>query len=85
MGDAAQAERNVVRKKTPLLRHFMLKMIILPRQSRDKHRKNSKKEAFFLQGGRRAAGADDLVRLPRSTLASERKTGRPIPLFESRN
>ena len=36
-------------KKTPFLRfHFILKAIILPRQARDKHRKNSKKSTFFL-------------------------------------
>ena len=29
-------------KKPPLLRHFMLNMIVLPRQARDKHRENSK-------------------------------------------
>ena len=34
-------------KKTPFLRHFVLKMIILPRQARDKHRGNSKKEMRF--------------------------------------
>jgi hypothetical protein len=30
-------------KETPLLRHFCIKCIILPRQARDKHRENSKK------------------------------------------
>ena len=29
-------------KETPLLRHFILKILILPRQTRDKHRENSK-------------------------------------------
>ena len=33
-------------KKTRLLRHFILKFIILPRQARDKHRENSKRDAF---------------------------------------
>jgi hypothetical protein len=27
--------------------HFILKMIILPRQARDKHREDSKKDAFL--------------------------------------
>ena len=31
-----------------LSRHFMLKMIILPRQARDTHRENSKKRTVFL-------------------------------------
>ena len=35
-------------KKTPLLRHFILKMIVLPRQARDRYRENSKKEWRFL-------------------------------------
>ena len=34
-------------RKTHLLRHFIPKMIILPRQARDKHRENSKKDAFL--------------------------------------
>ena len=34
-------------KETPLLRHFYTKCIILPRQARDKHRENSKKEWRF--------------------------------------
>ena len=33
--------------KTVLLRHFMLKTIILPRQARDEHRENSKKIPCF--------------------------------------
>jgi hypothetical protein len=36
-------------KKTHLLRHLMLKMIILPRQARNKHRENSKKKCALLQ------------------------------------
>jgi hypothetical protein len=36
-------------KETHLLRHFVPKIIVLPRQARDKHRENSKKDAF-LQG-----------------------------------
>ena len=33
--------------KTRLLRHLCIKMVILPRQARDKHRENSKKDAFL--------------------------------------
>ena len=36
-------------RKTRLLRHFILKMIILPRQARDKHRENSKQRRVFVQ------------------------------------
>ena len=35
-------------KKTPFLRHFILKMIILPRQARDKHRKIRERVMRFL-------------------------------------
>ena len=38
-------------RKTHLLRHFVPTMIILPRQARDKHRKNSKRDAFFAGDG----------------------------------
>jgi hypothetical protein len=31
------------------LSHFNMKMLILPRQARDKHRENSKKKDAFLQ------------------------------------
>jgi hypothetical protein len=51
-------------KKTTFLRHLYINAIILPRQARDKHRENSKKDRFlaayrlaatFLkEGGRRA-------------------------------
>ena len=34
-------------EKTHILRHFILKTIILPRQARDKHRKDSKREIFL--------------------------------------
>jgi hypothetical protein len=34
-------------KETRLLCHFILQEIILPRQARDKHRENSKKDAFL--------------------------------------
>ena len=38
-------------RETHLLRcHFILKVMILPRQARDKHRENSKKEWRFPQG-----------------------------------
>ena len=37
-------------KKTVFLRHLYIKIMILPRQARDKHRENSKK-ARFLEGG----------------------------------
>jgi hypothetical protein len=35
-------------KKTILLSHLYIKMIILPRQARDKHRENSKKDCFLI-------------------------------------
>eukprot|EP01046_Picozoa_sp_COSAG06_P038221 COSAG06_NODE_4392_length_4305_cov_1.890157_5_plen_106_part_00 len=34
-------------EKTAFLRHLYIKMIVLPRQARDKHRENSKKDAFL--------------------------------------
>eukprot|EP01046_Picozoa_sp_COSAG06_P026175 COSAG06_NODE_2240_length_7269_cov_22.278243_1_plen_108_part_00 len=37
-------------RKTHLLRHFMLKLIILLRQARDKHRENSKRDVRFAGG-----------------------------------
>ena len=37
-------------RKRVFLRHFILSMIILPRQARDKHRENSKKDAFSAEG-----------------------------------
>ena len=41
---------SVLVRKTHLLRHLMLKMIILPRQARDKHsRETQKRDAFFSQ------------------------------------
>ena len=36
-------------RKTHLLRDFVLKMIILPRQARDKHTENSKQRCGFSQ------------------------------------
>ena len=36
-------------KKTVFLSHLYIKMIIMPRQARDKHRENSKRETGFLQ------------------------------------
>jgi hypothetical protein len=46
LGDAGL--QSLVRQ-TRLLRHFILKMIILPRQSRDKHRESTQKKDAFLQ------------------------------------
>jgi hypothetical protein len=45
-------------RKTAFLSHFYIKTIILPRQARDKHRENSKKDAVFRTGlcGRYRAG-----------------------------
>ena len=37
---------SVLVRKTHLLRHLILKMIILPRQARDKDRENSQRDAF---------------------------------------
>ena len=34
-------------RKTPLLRHCIVKMIILPRQAQDKHRKKLRRGGFF--------------------------------------
>jgi hypothetical protein len=42
-------------RKTHLLRHFVLKTIVLPRQARDKHRENSTQKERLL---RVFAGAD---------------------------
>jgi hypothetical protein len=38
--------------KMPFCRHFILTMIILPRQARDKHMENSKKRCAFQTGSR---------------------------------
>ena len=52
-GEGCIRDRDVVSlsvlvRKTHLLRHLMLKMIILPRQARDKHsRETQKRDAFF--------------------------------------
>eukprot|EP01046_Picozoa_sp_COSAG06_P014332 COSAG06_NODE_887_length_11768_cov_28.624732_6_plen_125_part_00 len=35
------------KRKTPLLRHCILKSFILPRQAQDKHRENGQKETRF--------------------------------------
>jgi hypothetical protein len=35
-------------RKTVFLSHFYIKTIVLPRQARDKHRENTKKDAVFL-------------------------------------
>ena len=45
-GVAKEAKRG---KKTRLLRHFYIKTIILPRQARDRHKENSKKNSISLQ------------------------------------
>jgi hypothetical protein len=62
-------------RKTYFLRHLYIKTIILPRQARDKHRKNSKKGRFsqgiqwrLLRGiegpeGRQLIDVTDKVRL----------------------
>ena len=39
-------------KKTVFLSHLYIKMLILPRQARDKHKENSKKDAFLQDQGR---------------------------------
>ena len=44
---STQAVRNRV-----FLRHLYIKMIILPRQARDKHRESTQKRTRFLQGSR---------------------------------
>ena len=52
----------VTGEKTALFVHFYIKMIILPRQARDKHKKNSKKVPFSCRLQRAiltAVGADD--------------------------
>ena len=41
----------LVRKRVFLRCHFILKVIILPRQARDKHRENSKTDRFLAVGG----------------------------------
>jgi hypothetical protein len=43
-----------VRKRVFLRSHFILNMIILPRQARDKHRENTQKEWCFRQRGLRS-------------------------------
>jgi hypothetical protein len=43
--------------KTRLLRHFILKMIILPRRARDKHKGNSQKGCVVLQSALIQIGA----------------------------
>jgi len=51
-------------KKTRLFcRQFILKMIILPRQARDKHRKSSKKSTVFLQWAVRKMRSATALRL----------------------
>jgi hypothetical protein len=43
-------------RKTAFLSHLYIKTIILPRQARDKHRENSKKDAVFRTVGFSAGG-----------------------------
>ena len=43
-------------EKTPVLCHFVVKMIILPRQAADKHRENSKKRAIVFLAGYQCNG-----------------------------
>jgi hypothetical protein len=47
--DIARTERGraACERKTAFLSHLCTKTIILPRQARDKHRENSKKDAVF--------------------------------------
>ena len=40
---------NNIGKETPLLRRFEWKLIVLPRQARDKHRENATKTTVFSQ------------------------------------
>jgi hypothetical protein len=47
LGDDRAAEPQVLLRKTAFLSHLYIKTIILPRQARDKHRENSKKDAVF--------------------------------------
>jgi hypothetical protein len=54
--DWSRALQHLLVRKTCLLRHLNLKTIILLRQTRDRHRKNSKQDAFFA-GRRMGAGA----------------------------
>jgi len=44
---------NLSGNKTVFLSHLYIKTNILPRQARDKHRENSKKEAVFTSGGQK--------------------------------
>jgi len=44
-------------KNASLLRHFILKCIILPRQARDKHRENTQKKGCVFAGGLEAQTA----------------------------
>ena len=46
-GSAGGSRCAVLQVKRHFLRHLYIECIILPRQARDKHRKNSKKDAFL--------------------------------------
>ena len=54
-------------RETPFLSHLYLKTIILPRQARDKHRKNSKKMAFFAPNQTATALASNSYRALRTS------------------
>jgi hypothetical protein len=45
-GVRVEADEHILRKPA-FLSHLCIKTIILPRQARDKHRENSKKDAVF--------------------------------------
>ena len=60
-------------RKTSFLRHLYLKTIILPRQARDKHRKNSKKGRFSQAGsGVAKAGSSCTTRIVTRRTGSRR-------------
>ena len=48
-------------QKTVFLRHLFIKMLILPRQARDKHRENSKKRPFSYRERRDGRRLDSRV------------------------
>jgi hypothetical protein len=45
--ESACPQRTASLQKTAFLSHLYIKCVILPRQARDKHRENSKKDAVF--------------------------------------
>jgi hypothetical protein len=66
--------------KTHLLSYFVLKMIILPRQARDKHRGNSPQKESFSQATSRSSGAQSPAALSTTspTLQSSRQKPRSV-------